>query len=186
LDDFNTETQSKARSRQRSLSFVSLGLMNAQSIRQLTVLLTALLGSHYAARATEWTDQKAGSTTQLLSIATQLGDIARRQTTHYPEAPVTKRIDVLVKQVAASEDLVRLALLCHAVLGSGMAQHASYDGVFDYAMWHCARLLSQRPGREGELALVRLQPFIGRDGGGALTMRELMEAQKKLTITPPK
>jgi hypothetical protein len=125
------------------------------------------------------TDEKTGSTKQLLSIAAQLSEIAQKQTTNYPTDTVRQQIDALIEPVTESEDLVRLALLCHAVLGSGAAEHASYDGVFDYAMWHCARLLSQRPGRDGEEALVQLQPYIGRDGGGALTMRELIAAQKK-------
>ena len=155
-------------------------------MRQFLNLLVVIVAFQTFADATEWTDEKARSTAQLLSIATKLGETARGQTTPYPKAPVTDRIDALVEQIKGSDDLVRMALLCHAIQGSGMAEHASYDGVFDYAMWHCARMLSQRPGREGELALAQLQPVIGRDGGGSLTMRELVAAQKKLTTVPPK
>jgi hypothetical protein len=40
------------------------------------------------------------------------------------------------------------------------------------------------PAWRESFALIQLQPFIGRDGGGSLTMRELIAAQKKLTATP--
>ena len=156
------------------------------SMRPFLILLVVTVAFQPFADATEWTDEKARSTAQILSIATQLGEVARVQTTNYPEATIKRRIDGLIEQIKASEDLVRMALLCYAIQGSGMAEHASYDGVFDYAMWHCARMLSERSGLEGELALAQLKPVIGCDGGSSLTMDELMAAQKKRIAPSPK
>jgi hypothetical protein len=126
--------------------------------RPLLVLALAIVTAAFG-DATTSVDGKAASTAQLLSIARQLSDIAHQQKTKYPAGAVTQRIDAVVEQVTASEDLVRLALLCHAVLGCGAAEHASYDGVFDYAMWYCARLLSRRPGMEGELCPYSVTAF---------------------------
>ena len=119
-----------------------------------------------------------------MTVVTELETLAARQSSHYPTGQVAKQIDTLVDRAATTDQLVRLAIICHSIAWPQFAEHATHDGVFDYAMWQCARRIASRPGSEPASALRRLQPIIGPDGGGSLRMRQLITAQERITERP--
>jgi hypothetical protein len=148
------------------------------------LLLLASAGLSILPPASAAPPGKPEETKALLRIITELEELASRQTSQSPTGASAAQIERLLDRADSIGQLTRLALMSHTIASPQSATDVAYDSVFDYTLWQCARRIARQPGPDAAAALQQLQPILGADGRPSLTMKELIESQKKLVSRP--
>ncbi|MBV8520460.1 MAG: hypothetical protein JO197_23915 [Acidobacteria bacterium] len=123
---------------------------------------------------------RAAAVKQATLVLAELEPIARENPSHYPDKSTQQKIGQLM---AGLKDLHALSVFAKlaAAVQSGLAEHQSYDSVFEHAEWLAIERVASIPGEEARFELENvLKPTLGADGHPAELFSELLAKQRAL------
>jgi hypothetical protein len=131
-------------------------------------VLSFLLVVHFGtlALARQSTEGKEESVVKILGVINKLSQIASAaaadESRINPKAmaeyetytnSLRQKVEKEIRQIKEPDELVAIARVCRAILGSQDADDATYDRVFSIAYWHCVTLLAANTSYEAVHAL---------------------------------
>lgn len=137
---------------------------------------------------TSYEKSKSVQTNKLLTIVEKLEQVATlnsrgangKHTNGYLSQASINQIKRLLAELADSEQITKLGLICGHIAYPQNAEHVAYDAVFDWAIWEAAGRLAQRTDDDAIRGLELLKQSFGTDGHPAEEFRELIVKQQTL------